>query len=77
MEELFKEVEEIKHKYKSHFKRDMPDKIIGWWDPVNIASYPNELKDGVRRMNEDVENAIATNTPFQSIPDDLWDEIIF
>lgn len=77
VDELLKESEWIKKEYESHFKTNFPDQIIGWWDPVNIVDYPEELAAGVKSMQKDVKKAIKTNIPIKNMSNEEWNNIIF
>ncbi|MGX6979145.1 hypothetical protein ACWN8V_07780 [Vagococcus elongatus] len=77
IDKLFKEVERLEKAYKDHFNADIPDKIIGWWDPVTIIGNPDELEAGVKAMTRDVQEAIDTNTPIEEISDEMWKGIMF
>lgn len=75
--ELLQVSEDLKHKYEKHFNVPFPNKIIGWWDPVNIVDHPEELKAGVDQMKKDIEKAIATDTPIKEVPEEQWQKIKF
>ncbi|WP_086348525.1 hypothetical protein [Candidatus Enterococcus clewellii] len=77
VDKLFKEADTLKQNYRNHFNMDIPDNIIGWWNPLNIADHPEELEAGIKAMAEDVQQAIDTNTPIEEIPIESWEKIIF
>lgn len=64
-------------KYEKHFNASFPHNIVGWWDPVNIIDYPDELEKGVNQMEKDINKAIKTNTPLEEIPETQIDKIFF
>ncbi len=55
----------------------MPSRMIGWWNPVNIVNYPDQLNNGLRAMAHDINEAILTNKPFKEVPKKIWDDINF
>lgn len=69
--------QQLEQRYKDHFQTPLPDQLVGWWDPNNIALHPEELAKGVADMKKDIENAIATNTPIEPVPDEIWNKIVF
>lgn len=70
-------ISELEHRYEEHFNVPFPNRIIGWWDPVNIVDHPEELKAGVDQMKKDIEKAIATDTPIKEVPEEQWQKIKF
>lgn len=77
IQEMLNEANQLRTKYEQHFKTKMPSRIIGWWDPVNIVNNPDELSRGLRNMEQDINKAIMTNTPFKEIPEKIWNDIVF
>lgn len=77
LDELNKQITEIRQAYLQHFGKPIPQRIIGWWDPLHIEEYPDELRDGVKAMRKDVQHAIATNTPIAEIDEETWNTIVF
>ncbi|MGV3235340.1 hypothetical protein ACEE24_06635 [Latilactobacillus curvatus] len=77
VESLFKQANLITKKYEDHFKKPLPEQILGWWDPLNIELHPDELKKGIKNMETDINAAIASNTPIEALPDKEWDKFIF
>lgn len=76
-QQLLKKADLLTAKYEQHFKTKIPERIIGWWDPLNIASHPEELQSGLKAMEKDIDKAIKTNTPFKEIPKNQWNSMIF
>jgi hypothetical protein len=74
-EEFNQAVLDLEKQYQTHFGQPIPDKIIGWWDPLDWSM--EAANKGYRSMKDDVEVAIETNTPISPIPDDLWDTMVF
>ncbi|MCB5953499.1 hypothetical protein [Enterococcus sp. CWB-B31] len=60
----------LKQDYKDHFKKDIPEKIIRRGNPLNILDHHEELEEGVRAMDSEVKNTIATNTPVTELSDE-------
>lgn len=77
IQDLFAKTEAIKVSYEQHFNTSFPERIIGWWDPLNITQYPDELVKGVAEMEKDVNAAIAGDRPLPEIPIDQWNKMIF
>lgn len=77
VDNLFSKAERLKSDYERHFNTSFPERITGWWNPLNIALYPDELEKGVEKMSRDIEKAIKTNTPIEEIPEELYKGIIF
>lgn len=75
--ELFEQAKELERQYKKHFNADLPSRRTGWWDPLHIVDYPEELEAGVKKMRKDIKHAIKTNTPFKEIPKEIWDQLVF
>lgn len=74
---LLKTSEQLKLEYEKYFNTKFPERIIGWWDPVNIEQHPEELAHGIKKMEHAIKQAIKTNTPIEDIPKEQWDHIIF
>ena len=71
-----KRIEAAEKKYADHFG-SFPERIIGWWDPLVLPSDTKYWDKCVADMEKDVEQAIASDTPFEQIPKDIWEQIIF
>lgn len=71
-----KRIEAAEKKYAEHFGK-FPERIIGWWDPLVLPSNTKYWDECVADMEKDVEQAIASDTPFEEIPEDIWKQIIF
>lgn len=74
---LLKKSEQLKLRYENHFHTNFPERIVGWWNPVNIPSYPEELQAGIVKMENDIEYAIRTNTPIEEISQEEWNKLVF
>lgn len=68
-------VEKLKLEYEKHFGVKFPEQIIGWWDPLDLTL--EEANEGYKAMKHDVYAAIKTDTEIESIPDEIWERIIF
>ena len=77
VDSLFKQANLIAKKYEDHFKKPLPEQILGWWDPLNIELYPDELKKGIQNMDADIKAAIKSDTPIEALSDKEWDKFIF
>ena len=74
-DEFGKAVKDLESEYEKHFGTKFPDQIIGWWDPLNLTI--EEANVGYDKMKRDVYAAIETNTEIESIPIELWNQIVF
>lgn len=72
-----KQVVYLSDKYKQHFNEPIPSQIIGWWNPLDIMVYPDEMTNGIKAMSHDVNKAIKDNIPIEPISDEMWDKIVF
>lgn len=71
-----KRIESAEKKYADHFG-SFPERIIGWWDPLVLPSNTKYWDKCVADMEKDVERAIASDTPFEEIPEEEWKHMIF
>lgn len=74
-DEFGQAVRDLKLEYEKHFDTKFPERIIGWWDPFNLTL--EEANEGYEAMKRDVYAAIETNTEIESIPIELWNQIVF
>lgn len=77
IQKLFDKSESLEKEYERHFNIAFPERIIGWWDPLNIVDYVDELRDGVKLKEKDIRTAIATDTPIEEISKEMWKDMIF
>lgn len=77
IQKLFDKSERLEKEYEQHFNIAFPERIIGWWDPLNIVDYVDELRDGVKSKEKDIRTAIATDTPIEEISEEMWKDMIF
>lgn len=75
--ELLQQSRQLMSDYEKHFNTPFPQRIVGWWNPLNITDHPDELKQGVQQMTKDIQKAIQTNEPIVEIPEDQWVKMIF
>ncbi|HFE9852640.1 TPA: hypothetical protein ACGBG5_003229 [Enterococcus faecalis] len=75
MIELIKKSDSLKKEYENHFNTTFPERIVGWWNPVNITA--QEMAIGIKAMEKDIKKAIRTDTPIEEMPEELWKTIIF
>lgn len=76
-DDLFKKSRDLELEYEAHFEIPFPQRIVGWWDPMNITLYPEELEKGVAEKEKEIRHAIRNNKPIEEIPEDLWRTTIF
>lgn len=77
IQEMFDQIEKLKSLYEKHFKRSFPQRIIGWWDPLNIVDNPDELAHGLKEMQRDITTSIDTDTPIEEMTEEEWNHLIF
>ena len=77
IQKLFDKSESLEKEYERRFNIAFPEHIIGWWDPLNIVDYVDELRDGVKLKEKDIRTAIATDTPIEEISEEMWKDMIF
>ncbi len=77
IQKLFDKSESLEKEYEQHFNIAFPERIIGWWAPLNIVDYVDELRDGVKSKEKDIRTAIATDTPIEEISEEMWKDMIF
>ena len=75
LEEFPIETKKLEKQYENHFGVAYPDRIIGFWDPLNITL--EEANIGYEEMAKAVNEAIAKNEPFKELSPELWDSIVF
>lgn len=71
-----KRMEAAEKKYIEYFG-SFPERIMSWGDPLKSYSDTKYWDECVADMEKDVEQAIASDTPFKEIPEDIWKQIIF
>ncbi|WEV45788.1 hypothetical protein OZX60_03400 [Streptococcaceae bacterium ESL0687] len=51
--------------------------IISWFELLHFYDNYELAKEGLANMRRDINKAIDTNTPLETIPEDIYNKIIF
>ena len=75
MDRLFEKIALLEKVYEQHFGTTFPERMIGWWDPLNATE--QEIEIGIKKMQKDINRAIRTNIPIEGMSEEEWEDIVF